>query len=127
MNESGVEVATGHVSRISGNVDPTTQSASVFCEVSKSSGELLRDGRFMSGIVVGKELEGVMALNEALLVGDSSQVYVIRDGKLALEKVTVKHRDSDVVLVSGLKPGTKVLAEPVSGAYEGMLVDSMQQ
>ena len=127
VDEIGTEIANGRVARISGNVDPTTQSASVFCEVTESSGQPLRDGRFLSGLVFGDKIEGVMALNEVLLTGDGSQVYVIRDGKLALEKVTVEHRDSDVVLVSGLKTDMKVLAEPVSGAYEGMLVDPIQQ
>ena len=127
VDEMGTEIANGRVARISGNVDPTTQSASVFCEVTESSGQPLRDGRFLSGLVFGDKIEGVMALNEVLLTGDGSQVYVIRDGKLALEKVTVEHRDSDVVLVSGLKTDMKVLAEPVSGAYEGMLVDPIQQ
>jgi len=127
VDESGAEVANGRVARISGNVDPTTQSASVFCEVSEMPGQPLRDGRFLSGVVFGDELEGVMALNEALLEGDGSQVYVIRDGKLDLASVEVVHRDADVVLVRGLEPGTKVLAEPISGAYVGLLVDLVQR
>ncbi|MDA0941149.1 MAG: HlyD family efflux transporter periplasmic adaptor subunit [Bacteroidetes bacterium] len=127
LDESEVVVAQGRVARISGNVDPTTQSASVFCEVSETPGQPLRDGRFLSGVVFGDKLEGVMALNEALLEGNGSQVYVIRDGKLDLADVEVVHRDADVVLVRGLEPGTKVLAEPISGAYVGLLVDLVQR
>jgi multidrug efflux pump subunit AcrA (membrane-fusion protein) len=127
VDESGAEVANGRVARISGNVDPTTQSASVFCEVSEMPGQPLRDGRFLSGVVFGDELEGVMALNESLLEGNGSQVYVIGDGKLDLADVEVVHRDADVVLVRGLEPGTKVLAEPISGAYVGLLVDLVQR
>ncbi|MGB1384739.1 MAG: efflux RND transporter periplasmic adaptor subunit [Flavobacteriales bacterium] len=127
VDESGAEVANGRVARISGSVDPTTQSASVFCEVSEMPGQPLRDGRFLSGVVFGDELEGVMALNEALLEGNGSQVYVIRDGKLEMADVEVVHRDADVVLVRGLVPGTKILAEPISGAYVGLLVDVVQR
>ena len=126
-DETGAVVASGEVSRISGNVDPTTQSASVFCEVTSKDGRALRDGRFVSGHVEGRPLEGVMALNEVLLTGNGTEVFVVKDGLLALVPVEVLHRDADVVLVRGLQEGMQVLAEPVSGAYEGMLVELAQR
>ena len=126
-DETGSVVASGEVSRISGNVDPTTQSASVFCEVTSNDGRALRDGRFLSGHVEGRPLEGVMALNEVLLTGNGTEVFVVKDGLLALVPVEVLHRDADVVLVRGLQEGMQVLAEPVSGAYEGMLVELAQR
>ena len=127
-DESGAVAAQGRVARISGNVDPTTQSASVHCEVEGMDGAALRDGRFLSGTVTSRSMEGVMAIDEVLLEGPlQNQVFVIREGTLALQNVEVVHRDADRVLVRGLEPGTKVLAEPVSGAFEGMLVDLVQR
>ena len=126
-DETGAVVASGEVSRISGNVDPTTQSASVFCEVTSKDGRALRDGRFLSGHVEGRPLEGVMARNEVLLTGNGTEVFVVKDGLLALVPVEVLHRDADVVLVRGLQEDMQVLAEPVSGAYEGMLVELAQR
>ena len=126
-DETVAVVASGEVSRISGNVDPTTQSASVFCEVTSKDGRALRDGRFLSGHVEGRPLEDVMALNEVLLTGNGTEVFVVKDGLLALVPVEVLHRDADVVLVRGLEEGMQVLAEPVSGAYEGMLVERAQR
>ena len=126
-DETGAVVASGEVSRISGNVDPTTQSASVFCEVTSKDGRALRDGRFLSGHVEGRPLESVMALNEVLLTGNGTEVFVVKDGLLALVPVEVLHRDADVVLVRGFEQGMQVLAEPVSGAYEGMLVELAQR
>jgi RND family efflux transporter MFP subunit len=127
-NEEGAIVARGRVARISGSVDPTTQSASVFCEVTAEPGQALRDGRFLSGEVYGQSMLGVMALDEVLLTGDDgNDVFVVRDRQLALAKVEVLHRDADRVLVRGLQPGEQVLAEPVSGAYEGMLVELAQR
>ena len=124
QDETGAVVAKGRVARISGNVDPTTQSASVFCEVSAEDGQSLRDGRFLSGQVLGSPMDNVMALDEALLTGDGgSEVFVVRDGVLKLVEVDIMHRDADRVLVRGLKSGELVLAEPVAGAYEGMLVE----
>jgi multidrug efflux pump subunit AcrA (membrane-fusion protein) len=124
--ENGEVVARGTVSRISGNVDPTTQSASVHCEVRATEGHVLRDGRFLSGRIQGRPMDGVMQLDEALIEGDD-EVYVIRDGRLDVAKVTVKHKDQDAVLVEGLEPGETLLAEPVSGAHVGMLVDPIQR
>ena len=126
-DETGSVVASGEVSRISGNVDPTTQSASVFCEVTSKDGRALRDGRFLSGHVEGRPLEDVMALNEVLLTGNGTEVFVVKDGLLTLVSVEVLHRDADVVLVRGLVEGMQVLAEPVSGAYDGMLVELAQR
>ena len=124
QDETGAVVAKGRVARISGNVDPTTQSASVFCEVSAEDGQSLRDGRFLSGQVLGSPMDNVMALDEALLTGDGgSEVFVVRDGVLKLVEVAIMHRDADRVLVRGMKSGEQVLAESVSGAYEGMLVE----
>ncbi len=71
-------------------------------------------------------MDGVMQLDEALIEGDD-EVYVIRDGRLDVAKVTVKHKDQDAVLVEGLEPGETLLAEPVSGAHVGMLVDPIQR
>lgn len=127
-DEVGALVATGEVSRISGNVDPATQSASVFCKVTSNKGQVMRDGRFLSGHVEGRSLSNVMALDEVLLTGDNgSEVYVVTEGRLELLPVEVLHRDADVVLVRGLGEGMQVLAEPVSGAYEGMLVELEQR
>ena len=127
-NEEGVVVARGQVARISGSVDPTTQSASVFCEVTAEPGQSLRDGRFLSGEVYGQSIPGVMALDEVLLTGDDgNEVFVVKDSELALARVEVLHRDADRVLVRGLKEGEQVVSEPVSGAYEGMLVERAER
>ena len=128
VQEDGATVATGQVSRISGNVDPTTQSASVFCEVRAVSGQTLRDGRFLSGVVQGRPQEALVAIGEALIEGEAGQeqVFVIRDGMLALTPVRVVHKDRDQALVSGLENGAVLLAEPMAGAYEGMLVEVIE-
>lgn len=126
--EGGREVARGEVSRTAGHVDAMTQSASVFCKVEAVQGEVLRDGRFLAGEVLGDSRLGVVALDEALLTGEEGQeVYVVKDNRLALAAVDVVHRDADRVLVNGLDAGAVLLAEPVSGSFEGMLVETTQR
>ncbi len=119
--EDGSEVAAGRVARISGTVDPATQSASVYCEVRASGDEALRDGRFLSGSVSLEPLVGVLDL-DATLVKDGA-VFAASDGRLVSLPVEVVHRDADRVLVTGVEPGTPLLADPISGAHEGMLVE----
>jgi hypothetical protein len=66
----------------------------------------------------------VVALDAALLEGmEDSEVFVVREGRLELAAVEVIHRDADRVLIRGLAPGTPLLAEPISGAHAGMLVE----
>ena len=126
--EGGRAVARGEVSRTAGHVDAMTQSASVFCNVEALQGETLRDGRFLAGEVLGDSRLGVVPLDEALLTGkEGREVFVVKDNRLALAAVDVVHRDADRVLVKGLDAGTVLLAEPVSGSFEGMLVEITQR
>lgn len=123
-DEAGRTVAMGRVARISGTVDMTTQSASVYSEVMAVEGSSLRDGRYLSGTVALDAMVDVVALDAALLVqGDAPGVFAIRDGRLVVAGVEVMHRDADRVLVRGIAAGEPLLAEPVSGAHEGMLVE----
>jgi len=122
--EGGSIVATGQVSRISGNVDVATQSASVYCEVRAEEGHTLRDGRFLSGTISLGTMAGVLSLDDQLIEGgEQAAVFAVRDGKLELVPIQVVHRDGGRALVSGVTPGTPLLAEPTSGAHEGMLVE----
>lgn len=124
VDESGTTVASGTVARISGTVDIATQSASVYSEVRAAGGQVLRDGRYLSGTVALDSLEDVVVLDAALLVNPGTEaLYAVRDGHLAIEPVEVVHRDADRVLVTGLATGAVLLAEPVAGAHDGMLVE----
>lgn len=121
-DEAGAVVATGRVARISGTVDPATQSASVYSEVRAVEGQVLRDGRYLSGTISLAPMVGVVDLDAALLVG-ADAVFTVVDGRLQPTAVEVVHRDADRLLVSGLDAGTPLLAEPVSGAHADMLVE----
>ena len=122
--EGGEAVAQGRVSRISGNVDVATQSASVYCEVQAAQGHTLRDGRFLSGTIALGSMAGVLNLDVQLIEGgEQPAIFTVREGKLELIPVQVLHRDAGRALVSGVAPGTPLLAEPISGAHEGLLVE----
>ena len=122
--ESGKLVASGTVARIAGHVDEMSQSASVYCQIRAVDGATLRDGRFLSGLVSGAPVPHVLPVPEELLEGQEAvAVYQVLDQRLAMLPVSVIHKDADQALIRGLEGGEVLLAEPVSGAFEGMLVE----
>jgi membrane fusion protein, multidrug efflux system len=124
FEESGAEVAVGEVTRIASNVDPATQSASVFCRVRPvaSGNALLRDGRYLSGVLESAGVPDAMSVRLDLLL-KGNQVYVIEGNELVLRPVEVAFRSVDSAVITGLAPDTWLLAEPVNGAFPGMAVN----
>ena len=114
----GGEAYAARVSRISTQVDPNTQTATVYLGVQGSG---LRAGLYLRGLAEGEALDDVVALDQGLLVGQN-EIYVVEDSTLRRESVEVVRRAGDRVFVRGLPPGTAILAEPLPSAYVGMSV-----
>ena len=108
----------GKVRRISNQVDPTSQTVTVFIGV---SGRELREGMYLKGRVAGPALENVTRIARDQLV-DQNQVYLVRDSALTLRPVEVVTYQGDNVLVRGLEENAPLLDSKVSGAYDGMRV-----
>ena len=108
----------GRVNRVSTQIDPNTQTATVFLNV---SGAGLREGLYLTGTATGESLNDVVTLDQRLLVGDD-EVYVLQDTVLARQAVQVVRRSEEEVYVRGVTSGTKILSEVLPGAYEGMRV-----
>jgi multidrug efflux pump subunit AcrA (membrane-fusion protein) len=128
VQEDGRPVAVGTVVRISGTVDVATQSASVFSQVMALEDEVLRDGRYLSGVVSLSPVFNAVRLNAELVqeIGEAS-VLILEGQRLSRQPVTVLHWDGDEAIVTGLEPDTPLLAAPVSGTHEGMLVNVIQE
>ena len=114
----GGNTYTARVSRISTQIDPATQTATVYLGV---RGEGLREGLYLRGEAAGEALDDVVPLDQGLLVGQD-EVYVVEDSTLRRESVEVVRRAGDRVFVRGLPAGTTLLAEPLPSAYAGMRV-----
>lgn len=109
----------GTVSRISQTLDPSTQTAKVFCTLDAPS---VNDGVYLNGVIYSKPKADVIKLPVELLV-DENQVFALKnDSLLELKPVQVVHRSEENILITGLSTGDELLAEPVSGAYSGMTV-----
>ncbi|MGF1565888.1 MAG: efflux RND transporter periplasmic adaptor subunit [Flavobacteriales bacterium] len=109
---------TGSVARVLKTIDPSTQTAKVFVRVDDAA---LRDGVYLSGTIYSKPLPEVMRIARELLVGES--VYtVVADSVLTLTPVQIAALSERDALITGVREGTLLLAEPLSNAFDGMVV-----
>lgn len=109
---------TGRVIRLSEQIDPATQTVKVFVQV---AGEGLRDGMYMSGTIKADVLEDAVAVPRSALLEDRG-LYTVQDSALKRASVEVLHQGVEQAIVRGLRDGSVVVTDRLSGAYDGMRV-----
>ena len=109
---------TGKVVRVDGRVDRSTQTITVYIEVRSLK---LKEGMYLEAQIAGQEEENTFELSRKLLVNET-QVFTVQDTVLRLKNVEPVYFKENSVVVRGLEDGTRLLAQPVPGAYPGMLV-----
>ena len=106
------------VIRVSEAIDKSTQTIKIFAAV---SGEELRDGMYMRGMIQTDTIPNAFKMHgKFLLSGD--MVYTVADSVLQKVIVEIVAKNEEEVVLRGLPNGTKVLNEQLAGAYEGMPV-----
>lgn len=115
----GNETFKGEVSRINTRVDPGTQTIRVFI---KTDDPGVKEGMFLQAELEARSVENAIEIPRQLLV-DQSKVYIVQDNALSLVEVEPVYFGAETVVIKGLEDGTKLLANPVPGAYTGMLVE----
>ena len=122
-DENDLVVAEGKVDRIAGNVNASTQSATVFCKVraSENRQDQMRDGRYLSGFIESSEIKNAFEIQMNLIDGEG-EVFVINSNELAKMSVVQEFRSIETAIVSGMPNGTLILSDPITGAYLGMPV-----
>ena len=117
-----VQVSSGHLDRISSNVNPKTQSATAYFKIQNVSADLkLRDGMYIAGTVFVDEIDNCIEIPTTII--DNGTIYSVVGGELQHIKVNVVFESFGTVLVSGLPNGTAILTEQISDAYSGMKVN----
>jgi RND family efflux transporter MFP subunit len=118
----------GRLVRVEGALDPRTRLAHVVARVADpyglaSGAPPLAVGLFVEAEILGRELEGVVALPRGALRGDDEVVLVNADDALHARRVEVLRTDGETVFVSaGLAAGERVAARVPSTFVEGMSV-----
>lgn len=114
---------TGEVVRVNSRVDAASQTIATFIQV---SGEGLREGMYLEAEVKAKEEENTFEVDRKLLI-NNEKLYVIGDSTLQLKSIEPIYFKEGSVIVRGLEDGTKILAKPVPGAYEGMPIKEIEE
>ncbi len=109
----------GQVVRIAESIDPSTQSAKVFCSV---KGEGLRDGMYLNGEISSAVIPDAVRVNLDLLT-DGNTLYFIQDTVLKTMKVEVLYTSQKDAIVGGVASGTQLLKERINNAFDGMPVN----
>ena len=108
----------GMVKRISNQIDPNTQTVTVFVSV---SGKNLREGMYLRGNINASQIDNAMIIPKDLII-QQSEVYVVVDTILRLQTVEVVKITEKEAIIRGLKDGTPLLKETFPGIFDGMSV-----
>ena len=108
----------GKVKRISDQIDPTTQTVTIFIGV---SGKNLREGMYLRGKVSTRQIANATRVSRDLII-DQNAIFIARDSQLQLQQIELVKVDNATAIVRGLPDGYYVPVKPVSGAYNGMKI-----
>lgn len=120
---SSDKVYIGKVIRVNGKIEQTSQTVKVFVEV---KGDDLKEGMFLEAQLNARSEDNAISVNRKLLV-DESQLFVVRDSVLDLIEVSPVYFSTKQVVLKNIPDGTTILSQPISGAYAGMLVKTIDE
>lgn len=109
---------SGRIKRINDQVDPGSQTVTVFISV---SGKNLREGMYLQGDVAAKNIDNAIKIPRSLLVNQNA-VFIVQDSVLELKTVEVVKINEDAAIIRGLENGSPLLKEMINGAFDGMKV-----
>ena len=105
------------VARVNDAIDPDTQTVGVYVILDDPR---LKDGMYLSAsLSVPVESAAVIARE---LLDAENRVFALRDSVLILLPVEVVSVDGKAAIVRGIPDGTAIVAEPVEGLFNGMVV-----
>lgn len=115
----------GKVVRKAGFIDATTQSMSIFVAVQPRSDAPLYTGQYLEASFSGIPVENVMEIPRAA-VFNSNEVYIVANGYLKKQQISIHKYNEKTLLFSGLPEGTQLVVEPLVNAKEEMKVEVIQ-
>lgn len=119
----------GRIVRTDSGYDRKTRVLFAYAEVDDpygagaADGAPLAAGLFVSAAIEGREIDNAIVIPRSALRGED-EVFIARgDDTLEIRKVVVASSDKrQAILVSGVKPGERVITSPVRGAADGVAI-----
>lgn len=119
LNTSKNQKYKGVITRINSSIQSNSQTLQCFIEVQNSA---LKEGMYLEAAINARKIENAVEVNRSLLQ-NKNQLFIVKDGALALETVKPVHFTDQKVIVQGLEDGATLVDKPILGAYPGMLVE----
>jgi membrane fusion protein (multidrug efflux system) len=122
-NISDTKSYQGKVTRINAKVDQASQTITTVIEVEHPD---LKEGMYLTANIQAQEIENAIEINRSLLQ-NGNQLFTLEEGQLVLTDVIPVHFSHKTVVLKGVEDGTVIIAKPVPGSYEGMIVITEEQ
>jgi len=130
-NLDGGETWNARVARIKANIDEKTRTLPITLEIGEKNGQgkvlsptdpfmVLKPGTFVRCTILGQTHDHIFEIPRYLLHREN-KLYLVRDKKLAIQKVAVLRKYEDKVFISaGLSDGDMIVSSPLPAAVDGM-------
>ena len=120
--EDGSREWSGRVLRKANFVDARTQSVSVFVGLESTPENPLYPGMYLKAVFPGIIVRNAMQMPRNA-VFNTNEVFVVKDGRLAKEQISIYKVDEKNLIFSGIEEGIDLVVEPLVNATEDLKVE----
>jgi multidrug efflux pump subunit AcrA (membrane-fusion protein) len=118
-----LETYSGTVTRKNALIEPGTQSVKIYIDI---SGTDLEPGYYLEGEIGGRVFSGAFKVHKDILIRDNELFTVVED-RATLKTVELLASAGDSMIVNGLEPGTTIIDEFRSAAFEDTKVTRREE
>ena len=123
VSESGALNWEGTVIRKSQFVDEEFQRQTIFIRIKTDKNQDLLAGEYLRAIFPVRPIDGVMEIPRNS-VFNSDEVFVVRQGRLAKERIEVVKENERTLLFKGVPEGDTIVVQQLINVSEGTLVQT---
>ncbi|MEM0998100.1 MAG: efflux RND transporter periplasmic adaptor subunit [Bacteroidota bacterium] len=121
FSEDGGQQWQGKVARMGDKLDAATQSVNVYISVNPNRDQRILDGQYLRARVPGRVLVQAMRIPRKAVFG-GNKVYIVEEGRMVEQEITIHRTNSESLLFSGIKEGQQIVVEPPVNAVNNMEV-----